>query len=147
MVKGVSLITVVNLKLKLMELWPSIRQWGVISLGKGFFKFAFSSLEYVHRVRYVNAWNLNSEKEFVDAIQIEEVIRETQAIVQYKKDKVKDFLEKSWANMADLTDEEDLEEDINPKLEFQLSTLKIRNKTSKAQNNTRSSSSQSKSSL
>ena len=83
----------------------------------------------------------------MDVTHIEEVIPETQASVHYKKDKVKDFLEKYWANMVDLTDGEDLEEDINPKEEFQLTTSKRRNKTSKAKNNTISRSSQRKSSL
>ncbi|XP_058777596.1 uncharacterized protein LOC131651882 [Vicia villosa] len=56
--KGSQPLTVVNLKSKLLELWPSIGKWGITSLGKGFFEFAFSSLEDVHRVRSVNAWSI-----------------------------------------------------------------------------------------
>ncbi|XP_058741031.1 uncharacterized protein LOC131613374 [Vicia villosa] len=56
--KGSSPLTVVNLKEKLLSLWPSICKWSVTSLGKGFFKFAFSSLEDVQRVRSVSAWTL-----------------------------------------------------------------------------------------
>ncbi|XP_058776082.1 uncharacterized protein LOC131650388 [Vicia villosa] len=56
--KGSQPLTVVNLKSKLLELWPSIGKWGITSLGKGFFEFAFSSLEDVHRVRSVSAWNI-----------------------------------------------------------------------------------------
>ncbi|XP_058783255.1 uncharacterized protein LOC131657925 [Vicia villosa] len=56
--KGAPPLTVVNLKNKLMQLWPSIGKWGVTSLGKGFFEFSFSSLEDVQRVRSVNAWSI-----------------------------------------------------------------------------------------
>lgn len=42
--KGSQPLTVVNLKNKLMEIWPQIGRWGVTSLGIGFFEFAFSSL-------------------------------------------------------------------------------------------------------
>ncbi|XP_058781005.1 uncharacterized protein LOC131655113 [Vicia villosa] len=57
--KGTTPLTVVGLKTKLMSLWPSIGKWGITSLGKGFFEFAFSSLEDVQRVRSVNTWNLS----------------------------------------------------------------------------------------
>ncbi|XP_058762043.1 uncharacterized protein LOC131635437 [Vicia villosa] len=56
--KGTQPLTVLNLKSKLMEIWPSLGKWGVTSLGKGFFEFAFSSLEDVQRVRSVNAWSI-----------------------------------------------------------------------------------------
>ncbi|XP_058766038.1 uncharacterized protein LOC131639570 [Vicia villosa] len=42
-----------------MSLWPSIGKWGITSLRKGFYEFAFSSLEDVQRVRFVNAWSLS----------------------------------------------------------------------------------------
>ncbi|XP_058759735.1 uncharacterized protein LOC131633043 [Vicia villosa] len=56
--KGAVLLTVVNLRSKLMTLWPTMGKWGITSLGKGFFEFAFSSLEDVQRVRSVSAWTL-----------------------------------------------------------------------------------------
>ncbi|XP_058783409.1 uncharacterized protein LOC131658092 [Vicia villosa] len=56
--KGTTPLTVVNLKSKLLTLWPTLGKWGITSLGKGFFEFAFSSLEDVQRVRSVSAWNL-----------------------------------------------------------------------------------------
>ncbi|XP_058752917.1 uncharacterized protein LOC131626115 [Vicia villosa] len=56
--KGATPLTVVNLRNKLLELWPAIGKWGVTSLGKGFFEFSFSSLEDVQRVRSVSAWSL-----------------------------------------------------------------------------------------
>ena len=34
-------------------------KWGVISLGKGFYEFTFSSLEDTRRVRSLNSVNLN----------------------------------------------------------------------------------------
>lgn len=39
-------------------MWPSIGKWGITSLGKGFFEFAFSSLEDIQRVRSVSAWSI-----------------------------------------------------------------------------------------
>jgi hypothetical protein len=36
-----------------------LRQWGVSSLGKGYYEFTFSCLEDVKRVRSVVSWNLN----------------------------------------------------------------------------------------
>lgn len=51
---------VVNLKSKLVEIWSTIGKWGVTSLGKGFFEFAFSSLEDVQRIRSVGAWTLTN---------------------------------------------------------------------------------------
>lgn len=57
--KGYTPLTVVNLRLKLLELWSSIEKWGVTSLGKWFFEFSFSSLYDVHRAISINSWNLN----------------------------------------------------------------------------------------
>lgn len=56
--KGFTPLTVVNLKIKLMELWPTIGKWGVTSLGKGFFEFSFFSLKDVQRVMSVSAWSI-----------------------------------------------------------------------------------------
>lgn len=56
--KGASPLIVSNLRSKLIEHWTSIEKWGVTSLGKGFYEFAFSILEDVQRVRPVSAWSL-----------------------------------------------------------------------------------------
>jgi hypothetical protein len=40
-------------------IWKDFSKWGVISLGKGFFEFTFSTLEDVRRVRSIPLWNLN----------------------------------------------------------------------------------------
>lgn len=49
----------------------------------------------------------SSESGFVDATQVGEIVRETQDIVEFHKEKVQDFLEKSWANMDDFANDED----------------------------------------
>ncbi|CAK8577569.1 unnamed protein product [Lathyrus sativus] len=51
--KGLTLLTVVNLKNKLMEMWLLIENGVLLHWGKGFFEFPFS-LD-VQRVRSVNA--------------------------------------------------------------------------------------------
>lgn len=83
----------------------------------------------------------------MDATQIDQVIPETQAIMEYDKDKFKDFLEKSWANMAYLDTGKEQEEDISPEHDFQLVTSKRRNKKTKSKNNTTSRSITKKSSI
>ncbi|KAK2427610.1 hypothetical protein QL285_026178 [Trifolium repens] len=57
--KGTTPPTVMSLRDKLKTLWKGLGRWGVMSLGKGFYEFAFSSLEDVRRVRSVASWNLN----------------------------------------------------------------------------------------
>jgi hypothetical protein len=57
--KGSTLLCVVALKAKLALIWKDLSRWGVISLGKGYFEFTFSSLEDVRRVRSIPSWNLN----------------------------------------------------------------------------------------
>jgi hypothetical protein len=57
--KGSTPLSVVALKAKLSAIWKDLSRWGVISLGKGFFEFTFSSLEDVKRVRSTPSWNLN----------------------------------------------------------------------------------------
>jgi hypothetical protein len=57
--KGSTPLSVVALKEKLALLWKDLSRWGMISLGKGYFEFTFSSLEDVRRVRSVPSWNLN----------------------------------------------------------------------------------------
>jgi hypothetical protein len=57
--KGSTPLSVVALKAKLALIWKDLSRWGVISLGKGYFEFTFSSLEDVRRVRSIPSWNLN----------------------------------------------------------------------------------------
>jgi hypothetical protein len=57
--KGSTPLSVVALKSKLALIWKDLSRWGVISLGKGYFEFTFSSLEDVRRVRSIPSWNLN----------------------------------------------------------------------------------------
>ncbi|KAK2357455.1 hypothetical protein QL285_094721 [Trifolium repens] len=57
--KGSTLLSVVALKEKLSLIWKDFSKWGVISLGKGFFEFTFSTLEDVRRVRSIPSWNIN----------------------------------------------------------------------------------------
>ncbi|WJX63397.1 hypothetical protein P8452_48286 [Trifolium repens] len=57
--KGSTPLSVVALKTKLSQVWKDLSRWGVISHGKGFFEFTFSTLEDVRRVRSVPSWNLN----------------------------------------------------------------------------------------
>ncbi|XP_058725921.1 uncharacterized protein LOC131597230 [Vicia villosa] len=56
--KGSTPMTVSALRTKLLEMWTAIGKWGITSFGKGFFEFAFSSLEDIQRVRLVSAWTL-----------------------------------------------------------------------------------------
>jgi hypothetical protein len=57
--KGSTPLSVVALKAKLSLIWKGFSKWGVISLGKGFFEFTFSTLEDVRRVRSIPSWNIN----------------------------------------------------------------------------------------
>jgi hypothetical protein len=57
--KGSSPLSVVALKEKLSIIWKGLSKWGIISLGRGFFEFIFSSLEDVKRVRSIPSWNIN----------------------------------------------------------------------------------------
>lgn len=49
--KGSTLSTVVALKIKLTPLWARVAKWGIISLVKVFYKFSFTLLKDVMRVR------------------------------------------------------------------------------------------------
>ncbi|KAK2429370.1 hypothetical protein QL285_027819 [Trifolium repens] len=57
--KGSTPLSVVALKAKLALIWKDLSNWGIISLGRGYFEFTFSSLEDVRRVRSIPSWNLN----------------------------------------------------------------------------------------
>lgn len=60
----------------------------------------------------------SSDSEFVDATQSKQVILEIQAIVEYDKDKLKYFLEKSWANMVYLDDRKNQDEGFSVENDF-----------------------------
>lgn len=48
--KGDTLLTTQALKLKLEGLWPTLKNWSVIPLGKGFFEFKFNNVEDMRKV-------------------------------------------------------------------------------------------------
>lgn len=56
--KGSTPLKVAALKNKLSPLWKDLNKQGIMSLGKGFYEFSFSTLEEVRRVRSVASWNL-----------------------------------------------------------------------------------------
>ncbi|MCI06020.1 pectin acetylesterase, partial [Trifolium medium] len=56
--KGTTPYIVEGLRAKLASLWKSIGRWGIMSLGKGFFEFTFSSLEDLRRIRSAGSWSL-----------------------------------------------------------------------------------------
>ncbi|KEH34355.1 DUF4283 domain protein [Medicago truncatula] len=43
---------------KLNTLWKALSKWGIVSLGRGFYEFVFSSAEDVKHVRAVLTWSL-----------------------------------------------------------------------------------------
>jgi len=57
--KGTTPLKVSALKAKLLPHWKTLGQWGVTSLGKGYYEFSFSSLEDAQSVRSIGSWNLN----------------------------------------------------------------------------------------
>ncbi|XP_045831223.1 uncharacterized protein LOC123922559 [Trifolium pratense] len=57
--KGSTPLKIDELRAKLATLWNSLGRWGMVSLGKGFYEFYFSSVEDVRRVRSVASWSLN----------------------------------------------------------------------------------------
>lgn len=59
--KGSIPLTVVGLKRNLALMWKDLSKWGILPLGKGFYKFSFSFslLEDVRRVRSIASWNIN----------------------------------------------------------------------------------------
>jgi hypothetical protein len=56
--KGVTPLSLDSLKSKLSVVWKAIGKFGIISLGKGFYEFSFSTLEDMRSVRSVSSWNL-----------------------------------------------------------------------------------------
>jgi hypothetical protein len=56
--KGATPFIVESLKAKLAVLWKAIGKWGLMSLGKGYYEFTFSSLEDMRSVRSIGSWSL-----------------------------------------------------------------------------------------
>jgi len=56
--KGNSSLTTQALKAKFNNLWPQLRDWSFIPLGKGFFEFNFSSIEDMEQVWALGVVNL-----------------------------------------------------------------------------------------
>ncbi|XP_058746831.1 uncharacterized protein LOC131619788 [Vicia villosa] len=57
--KGSTPLTVLALKEKLSLLWPDVQNWGVLSLGKGYYEFTFANTEDMRRVRASGAISLH----------------------------------------------------------------------------------------
>ncbi|XP_058742479.1 uncharacterized protein LOC131614970 [Vicia villosa] len=49
--KGSTPLTVVALRKKLSSLWPNVKNWGVLSLGRGYYEFTFANAEDMRSVR------------------------------------------------------------------------------------------------
>lgn len=58
--KGSMPMKVSDLRCKLLDLWKQIGSWNIISLGRGFYEFSFSSLEDLRSVLAIGLWNLGS---------------------------------------------------------------------------------------
>lgn len=86
----------------------------------------------IMQVREING---SLEGEFIDTTQMEEVVPETQAIVEFQKEQVKDFLETSQANMAQQVNDKDKGIDYILEKEFQMVTSRRRNRKSKSTRN------------
>ncbi|XP_058765590.1 uncharacterized protein LOC131639102 [Vicia villosa] len=57
--KGSTPLTVAALKEKLAISWSEVRNWGMLSLGKGYYEFNFASPDDMRRVRAFGTINLN----------------------------------------------------------------------------------------
>ncbi|KAF1876311.1 hypothetical protein Lal_00029658 [Lupinus albus] len=56
--KGDQPIKFAELKPKLIELWSLVGKWSMISLGRGFYEFAFSSTEDMRSICATSSWNI-----------------------------------------------------------------------------------------
>lgn len=61
---------------------------------------------------------METDIEFVNATQVVEIVLETQAILEIHKEQVEISLEKSWANMVELANDEDPGLDYIPEKEY-----------------------------
>jgi len=59
--KGSTPLTVLALRAKLTQIWKNLNQWGITTIGKGYFEFSFTCLEDLKWVRSTAAWNLNPD--------------------------------------------------------------------------------------
>lgn len=57
--KGSTPLTVFDLRAKLAVMWKNLGEWGISSLGSGYYELIFTSLEDIKRVRSIASWNLN----------------------------------------------------------------------------------------
>lgn len=57
--KGDSPVKIADLRQKSSKLWQPLAQLKVVPIGKGYFEFAFSSIEDMRRVLSVGSWSLN----------------------------------------------------------------------------------------
>lgn len=57
--KGDSPVTTLALKERLNKLWPQLKNWSLIPLGKGFFMFKFGSIEEMRKTWAIGTVNLN----------------------------------------------------------------------------------------
>ncbi|XP_019451901.1 PREDICTED: uncharacterized protein LOC109354000 [Lupinus angustifolius] len=58
MSKGDTPLKFTNLISKLVTLWNMIGKWSMVSLGKGFYEFSFTSLEDMSMICAIGSWNL-----------------------------------------------------------------------------------------
>lgn len=57
--KGDSPLKIDDLRVKLLKIWRPTSSWNVVSLGKGFYEFNFSSVDDQRRIPSHGSWNLN----------------------------------------------------------------------------------------
>lgn len=58
LLKGDIPTKVADLRSKLLSLWKSIGSWSMVSLGKGFYEFSFSSPPDLRNVLSIGSWSL-----------------------------------------------------------------------------------------
>ncbi|KAF1868392.1 hypothetical protein Lal_00008199 [Lupinus albus] len=56
--KGDKPMKFADLKTRLLDLWSMVGKWNMISLGRGFYEFAFSSVEDMRVICATSSWNL-----------------------------------------------------------------------------------------
>ncbi|KAF1888435.1 hypothetical protein Lal_00011206 [Lupinus albus] len=56
--KGDQPLKFVDLKTRLLDLWNMVGKWNMISLGRGFYEFVFSSIEDMRTIWATGSWNL-----------------------------------------------------------------------------------------
>ncbi|XP_019447216.1 PREDICTED: uncharacterized protein LOC109350434 [Lupinus angustifolius] len=56
--KGDTPLKFLDLKSKLSTMWNMIANWNMLSLGKGFYEFSFSTMEDMRKICSIGTWNL-----------------------------------------------------------------------------------------